>query len=483
MTVILALGNQDQIILVCDRRLTINGKLLDDEATKGGIFICSNGRFAYGFTGLARIGDFDTQNWLINSITNLGQPEFTAKPILDRLTEKATRDFSSYPVLSRACRKGIRITIMFAGYLYHHTPPLGGFAILSNFQDCNTNDDSNKAWDSFKSWFWIAEKTKAEDFTFIRCIGYLSAVNNNDIDALEVLLKHRKPAEEIVRIAVGIVRKMADRPTARGTIGKQLISIILPRDSNIPPTSEYHSKDPKPITYVAPVTVVTKKLQATVELQLTKIDNNFENIPIVGKNQRCPCGSGKRYKNCHGKSIQTKVNVSQANLNQYSQDSANIIQSYKADISKGKSSIELNVYSLQAYIETAPEVQYWIQFLRNSTRQRIEGWGDLNRDIRIAHKCGIFTIDGIKKIMIDARVWGEQFFKIYYEAFFIELTKEQVFGIGRVSTVLNGVVTWLLIASNEIKFPKKVLEKEFGIHGLGSWYITEAAKKAKSLMQ
>ena len=51
----------------------------------------------------------------------------------------------------------------------------------------------------------------------------------------------------------------------------------------------------------------------------------------------------------------------------------------------------------------------------------------------------------------------------------------------KVMTVLNGIVTWLLIASNEDKFPQPVLERDFGISGLGSWYIVEAASKAKSI--
>ena len=28
---------------------------------------------------------------------------------------------------------------------------------------------------------------------------------------------------------------------------------------------------------------------------------NFQQIPKVGRNDPCPCGSGKKYKQCHGR--------------------------------------------------------------------------------------------------------------------------------------------------------------------------------------
>jgi len=167
--------------------------------------------------------------------------------------------------------------------------------------------------------------------------------------------------------------------------------------------------------------------------------------------------------------------LADSELDQIAENVENLIQSYKTDVSKGKAAIELNVDSLRAYIETAPEARYWIQFLRENTGQRVESWGDLSRDIRIAERCGITTLDEIKKVMINAKGWGEQFFKIFYDKLF----QEKNITPDKVMTVLNGVVTWLLIASNKDKFSQQVLESKFGIHGLGSWYIVEAARKAK----
>jgi preprotein translocase subunit SecA len=40
--------------------------------------------------------------------------------------------------------------------------------------------------------------------------------------------------------------------------------------------------------------------QAESEVQLPKITVRRE-TPKVGRNDPCPCGSGKKYKHCHGK--------------------------------------------------------------------------------------------------------------------------------------------------------------------------------------
>ena len=48
------------------------------------------------------------------------------------------------------------------------------------------------------------------------------------------------------------------------------------------------------VTYSAPT--------ETGEVQTTVDDNTVvKAVPRVGRNEPCPCGSGKKYKQCHGK--------------------------------------------------------------------------------------------------------------------------------------------------------------------------------------
>jgi hypothetical protein len=101
MTFILTLGNGDQVIQLADHRLTVNGRLQDDEASKAGVFICANARLAFGFTGLARTPGFETQPWLLSALEECGAPDYKAHNILERLTERATHDFQTLTALRR----------------------------------------------------------------------------------------------------------------------------------------------------------------------------------------------------------------------------------------------------------------------------------------------------------------------------------------------------------------------------------------------
>jgi len=158
----------------------------------------------------------------------IGKPDFDAKSTLSRLTQKATQDFTSLSSLARVPDEHKRLSIMFSGYLYHHSPPLAAYVIMTNFQDFVTQEDASRAWSSFKCTYWNEKKPRQKNFTLVQRVGFWPAMVTSDEALLRGLLSERKPAEAIVDKAVQLIREMADRPQAIGTIGKQLSSIILP---------------------------------------------------------------------------------------------------------------------------------------------------------------------------------------------------------------------------------------------------------------
>ena len=99
---------------------------------------------------------------------------------------------------------------------------------------------------------------------------------------------------------------MADRPTAGGAIGKQISTITLPRDINKAVQTGYSSDE---VTYqvVMPDMVVSidDKSQTVIgDISVRPVDLNSAGpmtVPKVGRNQPCPCGSGRKYKKCHGR--------------------------------------------------------------------------------------------------------------------------------------------------------------------------------------
>ena len=51
------------------------------------------------------------------------------------------------------------------------------------------------------------------------------------------------------------------------------------------------------VTYTAPTE--TGEVQTLAEPDLKR--SGAEEVPRVGRNDPCPCGSGKKYKHCHGR--------------------------------------------------------------------------------------------------------------------------------------------------------------------------------------
>ena len=302
MTLILTLGNSEQVIQISDRRLSSNGQLVDDESAKAVGLTCANARLAYGYTGLARYGTFVTQDWLISALLDCGPPNYDALSILERLRVRASDDFVQHPVLKVIPRADKRLSVLFSGYLYHHDPPLAVYALLTNYQDFESGRDSHEAWDQFSLRRWWEIRPSDAELTIVQRVGNWHAMAQSDEIVLRELLTARKPARAIVGKGVNLMREIADRPSARGTIGKQLTSIIIPRDKEKAMGSGYHTNVNRYELYIPDrVTLISdeiKSFHTGAKLELKNKSRPFA-VPKVGRNHPCPCGSGKKYKYCH----------------------------------------------------------------------------------------------------------------------------------------------------------------------------------------
>jgi hypothetical protein len=77
MTLIVSLANKDFVVQISDRRLSSNGRLIDDESNKCGVVFCLNARMAFGYTGLARYKNFSTATWLLSVLHDSATPDYT----------------------------------------------------------------------------------------------------------------------------------------------------------------------------------------------------------------------------------------------------------------------------------------------------------------------------------------------------------------------------------------------------------------------
>lgn len=168
-------------------------------------------------------------------------------------------------------------------------------------------------WDEFKATFWgIKDGVPAEEATYIQRIGAWIAMDDaGDGARLRRMLDERLPAEKIIDGAVGLVREIAARPVAGGVIGTELNSAVLPAprvnvsmEDGIALQLGFH---PDGASHVlrGPNHVIS-----TSEAQLLIADPTIEAVepektpPMavqkVGRNKPCRCGSGKKFKRCHG---------------------------------------------------------------------------------------------------------------------------------------------------------------------------------------
>lgn len=243
MTLILSLGNQDQVVQISDRRLSLNGQLVDDESNKAGLLLCANARLAFGFAGLARIDGFETKDWLSKSIFECCPPDFSAQGIIERLKEKATHDIHTLPALKKLRQVDKRLSILFSGYLAHIEPPVCVSATMTNYQNFETGQDSLIARKEFKTLYSTEKRPHRIPGvpTFIQKVGAWQYMTEEDLKTLRKMLSERSPAKMILEKAVSIIRAIADRPNSGGIIGKQLSALIIPRNMSQVPEATYHS--------------------------------------------------------------------------------------------------------------------------------------------------------------------------------------------------------------------------------------------------
>lgn len=65
MTLIVALLNYLNAILLADRRLTVGSNIVDDHYNKVTVLCCHDARVGIAFTGLARTSSFDANEHII----------------------------------------------------------------------------------------------------------------------------------------------------------------------------------------------------------------------------------------------------------------------------------------------------------------------------------------------------------------------------------------------------------------------------------
>lgn len=298
MTLNITLINHKYCVIATDRRITASGITKDDEYDKSCVLFTDDARMGITFSGLAEVGGFNTHQWLLKSLPELGAPDYRLGGILNRLCEALSNEFKTNQNIATLNGSERRLSIMMAGFIYGSSMATPFGCVLSNWQYINGNSASATADDKFHLSLFRAPlvgQTKAYP------LGISDPVDGQAMQKV-VNAAYRLRASTISRWLAKVIKKAADSPEAKGLVGKQIVTLQIPlaRDEDV--TSDYFTARLKRnIIVTASVwakssgTLVVK----SIEIGPATPDGPPMAIPQVNKNQMCPCGSGKRYKHCH----------------------------------------------------------------------------------------------------------------------------------------------------------------------------------------
>jgi SEC-C motif-containing protein len=307
VTLILTFGTPDYVLILADRRLSASGKPVDDEAGKAAILTCANGRFGYAFSGLAGAQGFQTYEWMIGTLADIGRSEFGATAVVRGLKDKLDQKFSSKQMLqlSRASR---RLSIVFTGYIYERAAhPILAWAVLSNFRHPKTGVESALAEPTFHAGFGQANPSNPVRSIHLR-LGAWPPVAPKDWQALISLARARKPVEAVIGKGVEMFRELAKRPSSGNTVGHQITSVIISPDPSKNPEAGYHTATNATTVYFPGEVYCLPQLpglaHAGISISLAGTAAGPPGVVATAparRNAQCPCGSGKKYRLCHGK--------------------------------------------------------------------------------------------------------------------------------------------------------------------------------------
>lgn len=326
MTLILVLANSDQVVMIADRRLSVNGRLVDDESNKAALLQARDARMLVGYTGVAAVGYFPdtrpplptswqgptpdpsggpappgafrTSFWMLEALLASAPPDHLSGPIIDRFAERASDRFDQL----RLSHPNKGVLFCFVGYTYQSGSPQLVLRSVTNFVDRVRSGPDFRVQES--------PDGRVLPRAFMYAYGATNALDPADMDALGALVSERRPARALVGKAVEVLQTAAASARAGGVIGHQINSAILPADPTFPAQADYHSAVATNSIFGMSVVEVRGGEHGLMIISDPLIRYGTSDsrgpspavrVPTVGRNVPCPCKSGKKFKHCHGR--------------------------------------------------------------------------------------------------------------------------------------------------------------------------------------
>ena len=270
MTLLLSLSNRSYSIVLGDRRLAQpDGTVGDDEANKLCVLFCDDARVTIAFTGLASYSHFTTQDWLRDTLYEIGKKTHTLADILRIFQAKASYMFAQ---ISRAIGKRQPIAFLVSGFRY--SPDAQNICyVISNF---DSNAHTLSPTDKLDLHTLGAKHTPT-----VEAAGYTIAFTEKDREALQKMLSAGNPAPKVLRKAVQIMRRVSMDRKSRGFVGGQCNSGVVPQRPDTNVVATYHSVKPTFRAFGPDVVLAVTDCGAAVTGTLLR-----RRIPVRARNQK-----------------------------------------------------------------------------------------------------------------------------------------------------------------------------------------------------
>jgi preprotein translocase subunit SecA len=108
----------------------------------------------------------------------------------------------------------------------------------------------------------------------------------------------KQPKQEYKREAFELFGQLLD--SVKNEVTKVLMTVRIQSNEQLDEAAEAletRGENIANVTYSAPTE--TGEVETTVDA--STVQASAGDVPRVGRNEPCPCGSGKKYKQCHGK--------------------------------------------------------------------------------------------------------------------------------------------------------------------------------------
>jgi SEC-C motif len=221
-----------------------------------------------------------------------------------RFREIASRDIEQLPIRPQ----DRRLTVVAVGYEYSADDARPWYFRVSNFEGKGPiSKPQLHPKDSFDLLWARAQRPPVSPTVSASAAGWTLGIPTDSVQELARFARHSRPPSTWVDKAVALIRAAAKSPSSQDHIGTQCSSVVIPADIAKPAQGGYHSAEVAMREY-APGFIEARGgdagafivMDARFGVQDASGTDLVVQVPQVGRNKPCPCGSGRKFKHCHG---------------------------------------------------------------------------------------------------------------------------------------------------------------------------------------